>query len=64
MVVGVSEQSDVTQPGVVEGGRFGGRHREVVVLRFSAVHVGVAMETRFRVLEAHTLKIMKEIMRI
>jgi len=34
------------------------------VLRFSAGSVGVAMETRFRVLEAHTLKIMKEIMRI
>jgi len=48
----MSELRDVAPPGLVEGGGFGGRHREIVVLSFSAVYVVVAMVTRFRVLEA------------
>jgi hypothetical protein len=48
----VSELRDVAPPGIVEGGGFGGRHREIEVLSFSAVYAAVAMVTRFRVLEA------------
>jgi hypothetical protein len=48
----VSELRDVAPPGLVEGGWFGGRHREIVVLSFSAVYAAVAMVTRIRVLEA------------
>jgi len=48
----MSELRDVAPPGYVECGRFGGRHREIVVLSFSAVYAGVAAVTRFRVLEA------------
>jgi len=47
----VSELGNVAPPGLVEGG-FGGRHCEIVVLSFSVVYAGVAMVTRFRVLEA------------
>jgi len=48
----VSKLRDVAPPGLVEGGGFGGRHREIVVLSVSAVYVVVATVTRFRVLEA------------
>jgi len=48
----VSELGDVAPPGLVEGNGYGGRHRDIVVLSFSAVYVAVAMVTRFRVLEA------------
>jgi hypothetical protein len=50
----VSELRDVAPPGLVEGGGFGGRHREIVemVLSYSVVYAAVAMVTRFRVLEA------------
>jgi len=58
----MSELRDVAPPDLVEGG-FGGRHREIVVLSFSAVYAGVAMVARFRFLEA-LLKIVKEIVRI
>jgi len=52
VVVVVSELTNVTPPGLVEGGGFRGRHREIVVLSFSAVYAVVAMVTWFRVLEA------------
>ena len=58
----MSEHGDVTPAGLVEGG-FEGRHREIEVLSFSAVHAGIATVTRFRILQA-LLKIVKEIMRI
>jgi hypothetical protein len=50
----VSELRDVAPPGLVEGGGFGERNREIVemVLSFSVVYAAVAMVTRFRVLEA------------
>jgi len=47
----VTELRDDAPPGPVEGGGFGGRHREIVVLSFSVVYSAVAMVTRFRVLE-------------
>jgi len=58
----MSEFRDVAPPGLVEG-RFRERHHEIVVLSCSAVYAGVAMVTRFRVLEA-LFKIVKEIVRI
>ena len=61
----MSELRDVSPPSLVEGGGFGGRHREIVemVLSFSVVYAAVSMVTRFRVLEA-LLEIVKEIVRI
>jgi hypothetical protein len=58
----MSELRNVAPPGLDEGG-FGGRHREIVVLSFSVVYAVVAMVTRFRVLEALFLKIVKKIAR-
>jgi hypothetical protein len=61
----VCELRDVAPPGLVDGGRFRGRHRQIVGFSYSAVYAVVATVMRFRLLEdLFCLKMVKEIVRI
>jgi hypothetical protein len=52
VVVVMRKLRGIAPPGLFEGGRVGGRNREIVVFSFSAVYAVVAMVTRFRVIVA------------